>query len=61
MCDLPASIAITAKIFVKGVSPGLFLRSVAPLCEKIIFAFERSYITSAMRKSMLNVQFPGSF
>ena len=29
--------------------------SVVPPCEKVIFAFERSYITYAMRKSMLNV------
>ena len=38
-----------------------FWRSVAPPCEKVIFAFERSYITSAMRKLMLDVPVPGSF
>ena len=38
-----------------------FSRSVAPPCEKAIFAFERSCITSAMRKSMLNVPVPDSF
>ena len=45
-------------------SPGakyFFKRSVAPLCEKIIFASERSYITFAMRKSMLDMPVPGSF
>ena len=38
-------------------SPGantFFLRSVAPPGEKAIFAFEKSYITSAMRKSVLD-------
>ena len=34
---------------------------VAHSCEKVIFAFERSYITSVMRKSMLDVPIPGSF
>ena len=29
--------------------------------KKVIFAFERSYITSAIRKSMLDVPVPGSF
>ena len=38
-----------------------FLRSVAPLCEKIIFACGRSYVTFAMRKSMLDMPIPGSF
>ena len=38
-----------------------FGRSVAPPCENVIFAFERSYITSATRKSMLDVPVPGSF
>ena len=32
-----------------------------PTCEKVIFAFERSYITSAVRKSILDVPVPGSF
>ena len=41
--------------------PNTFLRSVASPYEKVIFALERSYITSAMRKSMLDVQVPGSF
>ena len=31
------------------------LRSVAPPCEKVIFAFERSGITSVVRKSMLDM------
>ena len=30
----------------------IFGRSVAPPCKKVIFAFERNYITSAMQKSM---------
>ena len=34
---------------------------VAPRCDKVIFAFKRSYITSAMRKPMLDVPVPGSF
>ena len=38
-----------------------FWRSVALPCEKVIFAFERSYITSTIRKSMLNVPVPGIF
>ena len=32
-----------------------FWRSVAPFCEKIIFAFERRYITYVVRKSMLDM------
>ena len=44
-----------------GPEPNTFLRSVAPPCEKVIFAFERNYITSAMRKSMSDVPAPGSF
>ena len=40
----------------------LFLKdSVAPLCEKVIFALERSYITSVVRKSLLAMPLPGSF
>ena len=45
-------------------SPGaksLFVTSVAPFRDKIIFAFERSYITSAMKKSMLDMPVSGSF
>ena len=38
-----------------------FGKSVAPLCEKIIFALDRSYITFSMRKSILDVPVPGSF
>ena len=34
------------------------LRSVAPPCEKVAFAFERSYITSAVRKSVLEMPSP---
>ena len=30
-------------------------------CEKVMFAFERSYITSEVRKSMLNMPVAGSF
>ena len=42
--------------------PNTFLlRSVAPLCEKINFACGRSYITFAMRKSILDMPVPGSF
>ena len=37
------------------------LKSVALPYEKVIFAFERSYLTSAMRKSMLDLPVPGSF
>ena len=37
------------------------LKSVALPYEKVIFAFERSYLTSAMRKSMLDLSVPGSF
>ena len=38
-----------------------FFKICCTLCEKVIFAFERSYTTCAMRKSMLNVPVPGSF
>ena len=41
--------------------PNTFLKICCTLCEKIIFAFERSYITFAMTKSMLDVPIPGSF
>ena len=36
-----------------------FGRSVAPSCEKVISAFERSLITPAVRKSMLDMPVPG--
>ena len=39
----------------------LFLTSVAPLCEKVIFGFEMSNIISAVRKSMLEMVVSGSF
>ena len=38
-----------------------FLKIYCTICEKVIFAFERSYTTSAMRKSMLDVSVPGSY
>ena len=38
-----------------------FGRLVAPPYEKVIFAFERNYITSAMRKTMLEMPVTGSF
>ena len=41
--------------------PNIFLRSVEPLYEKIICAFEGSYITFAMRKSMLDLLIRSSF
>ena len=46
------------------ISPGakyFFRRSFAPPCEKVNFTFERSYIASAMRRSMLDVPAPGIF
>ena len=33
----------------------------APPCEEVIFVLERSYITTAMRKSMLDLPVPGNF
>ena len=33
----------------------------APSSEKAIFAFDRSYVTSAVRKSMLDILVPGNF
>ena len=39
----------------------IFGRSVAAPCEKVILAFERSRITYAVRKSMLDMPVPGSF
>ena len=36
-----------------------FGRSVAPSCEKVISAFERSLITPAVRKLMLDMPVPG--
>ena len=36
-----------------------FGRSVAPSCENVISAFERSLITPAVRKLMLNMPVPG--
>ena len=46
-----------------AVPPGprvkfFFLKSVASPCEKVIFAFEGSYITSAVKKQMLDVLVP---
>ena len=46
------------------ISPGAkyFLWKICCICcEDINFALERGYITSAMRKSMLDVPAPGSF
>ena len=43
-------------------SPGteyVFGRSVAPACEKVTSAFERSLITHAVRKLMLDTPVPG--
>ena len=36
-----------------------FGRAVAPSCEKVISAFERSLITPAVRKLMLDMPVPG--
>ena len=33
---------------------------VAPPCEKVIFVYDESYITSAIRKFMLDMPSPGS-
>ena len=38
----------------------VFLISVEPHCEKVIFAFERNYIASAVRKSLLDMVIAGS-
>ena len=43
------------------LEPNTLFEDLLHPCEKVIFAFERSYITSAMRKSMLDVPMPGSF
>ena len=45
----------------QGAKYVFILKSVALPYEKVIFAFERSYLTSAMRKSMLDLPVPGSF
>ena len=45
-----------------ALSPGteyVFGRSVAPACEKVISAFERSLITPAVRKLMSDTPVPG--
>ena len=34
---------------------------VAPPCEKVIFVSDENFITSAIRKFMLDMQSPGSF
>ena len=43
------------------VAKYFFGRFVALPCEKLIFAFERSYSTYAVRKSMLDMPVAGSF
>ena len=48
--------------FIQSGSQIIFLRrSVAPHCQKVVFAFEGGYVKSVVRKSMLDMPVPGSF